>query len=81
MDIELSVSSEMPVYYFGGEYTKNSWIVETEASFYPNRGFVLPKQRLRFTQTEPLIRVNRAFKSVLFSYKMWNAERNTLKLL
>ena len=59
MDIELSVSSEMPVYYFGGEYTKNSWIVETEASFYPNRGFVLPKQRLCFTQTEASFHPNR----------------------
>ncbi|KAB4267908.1 hypothetical protein ACMSEF_25285 [Bacteroides thetaiotaomicron] len=49
MDIELSVSSEMPVYYFGGEYTKNSWIVETEALFYPNRGSISPNQRLRFT--------------------------------
>ncbi|MCS2261648.1 hypothetical protein NXW15_22080 [Bacteroides thetaiotaomicron] len=48
MDIELSVSSEMPVYYFGGEYTKNSWIVETEAPFYQNRGSISPKQRLRF---------------------------------
>ena len=36
----------MPVYYFGGEYTKNSWIVETEAPFYQNRGSNWGKQRL-----------------------------------